>query len=338
MKEATIYDIAKALNLSPSTVSRGLKNHPAINAETKGKITEKAKELNYQHNTFASNLRRKSTKTIGVVIPRFDSYFMSTVIAGMELEANKSGYNLIISQSQESVKKEIDCINTLFHSRVDGVLLSHAVDVDNIRHLKILQDKNIPIIVFDRAMSMSSFASIEIDNLRAGYEATEHLISKGCKRIVHFGGGADCDLYKDRFQGYRLALEKHGVAYDSNLVYHNSFTEENSLNSAEDILKMDHKPDGIFIANDTSAAIIMNHLIKNGIKVPEDIAIIGFNNDPISKLVTPSLSTVNYPGVEMGRMAAFTLINILSNNAKNSLNKILLNYEVIERNSTCINN
>src|SRR6185295_11424240 len=197
-KEITIYDIAKELDLSPATISRGLKDHPGIRKDTKKRILNAAKTMGYQQNTFASNLRRKHSKTIGVIVPRLNSYFVSTVIAGMEKVANQAGYNLIISQSLESVKKESAAVSTLFDSRVDGVMISLASDAKNTDHFNTFFRKQIPLLFFDRVIKLPNCTCVVIDNERAGYEATHHLLEQGCKHIAHVGGSMDRNVYIDR--------------------------------------------------------------------------------------------------------------------------------------------
>ncbi len=218
-KEITIYDIAEALDLSPATVSRGLKDHPAIKKDTRKKILDKAKELGYQQNLFASNLRRSRSNTIGVIVPRLNSYFMSAVISGMEKVANAAGYNLIISQSTESKEKELANIKTLYNSRVDGLLVSLAYDSEDINHFDLFLNKGIPLIFFDRVFEHPRCTSIVIDNYKAGYEITSHLISQGCKRIAHITGSVIRNVYADRLKGYRHALVDNSIRYYESLVF-----------------------------------------------------------------------------------------------------------------------
>ncbi len=221
-KEITIYDIAKALNISPATVSRGLKDHPGIRKDTKKKIHNAAKKMGYQQNTFASNLRRKSSKTIGVIVPRLDSYFMSSVIAGMEKVANGAGYNLIISQSQESSKKEIESTKTMFNSRVDGLLISLSAETKNFDHFDIIFKRRLPVIFFDRVVELPHCTNIIINNERAGYDATSHLIAQGCKKIVHISGSLNRNVYADRLRGYKIALLENNIPFDPSLVCTNN--------------------------------------------------------------------------------------------------------------------
>jgi LacI family transcriptional regulator len=333
-KEVTIYDVAKALNISPSTVSRGLKNHPHIRKETKKKIITTAREMGYQHNQFASNLRQKRTNTIGVVVPKLNSYFMATVIAGVEKITSHNGYGLIISQSQESWKKEISCISTLFNSRVDGLLVSLAFDTKNMDHFEILINKDIPIVFFDRVADCHGCMSIVIDNCKAGYEATSHLIEQGCKRIVHLGGNLLRNVYYERFRGYKQALAENKIEFDKNLIVITDMSAQAGIDTAKKILKMVPRPDGIFASNDASAVALIVELEKAGVKIPDEIAVVGFNNEPISQVVTPNLTTVDYPAREIGEIAATSLINKLKNSQSANLSTIVLKHNLISRQSS----
>jgi len=333
-KETTIYDIAKALGVSPATVSRGLKDHPGIRKDTRKKIQETAQKMGYQHNMFASSLRRKQTNTIGVIVPRLNSYFMSTVISGMEKVANSHGYNLIISQSQESYKKEIDSVQAMYNSRIDGLMVSLASDTKKIEHFDALLNKQIPLIFFDRVVEHPGCTSIVIDNKKAGYDATQHLISQGCKRIVHIDGNTNRNVYADRLSGYKKALSEKKIPFDPALVIKNNLSDQAGSEAAQAILQMKKMPDGIFAANDTSAVACIRELKLAGIRIPDTIAVVGFNNDPIARVVEPNLTTVEYPGQEMGEVAATTLINKLKNTPATHVNTIVLSHKLIIRESS----
>jgi len=337
-KEVTIYDVAKALNISPSTVSRGLKDHPHIRKETIKKIKAAAHEMGYQRNKFASNLRQKHTNTIGVVVPKLNSYFMATAIAGIEKVTAQNGYGLIISQSQESWKKEISCISTLFNSRVDGLLVSLAFDTKNMDHFNILFNKDIPVVFFDRVADCHGCISIIIDNYKAGYEATSHLIEQGCRRIVHIGGNLLRNVYSERFRGYKQALADNNIEFDQNLIVISDMSEQAGINTAQKIMKMKPRPDGIFTSNDTSAVATIVELEKAGVKIPEEIAVVGFNNEPISQVVQPNLTTVNYPAREIGEIAATSLINNLKSSQSGNLSTIVLKHNLIVRESSLKSN
>jgi LacI family transcriptional regulator len=334
-KEITIYDIARELNISPATVSRGLNDHAAVNKETKKKIFNMAKEMGYRSNTFASNLRRQRTNTIGVIVPRLNSNFMSSVIAGMEKVANDTGYNLIISQSLETAKKEATNAQTMFNSRVDGLLVSLAYDTDNIDHFKDFLKKGIPLIFFDRVFNHKQCTGIIIDNVKAGLDATNHLIEQGCRKIVHITGSLKRNVYADRLKGYKYALADQDLAFDNDLVLETNLSVEAGVAAAEQILEMKPLPDGVFVANDACAVSCMQTLKQAGIAIPQDIAFVGFNNDPLAKVVEPNLTTVNYPGYEMGEAAAQTLINHLNGTSNiNSTNTIILRSELVIRESS----
>jgi LacI family transcriptional regulator len=333
-KEVTIYDVAKVLNVSPSTVSRGLKNHPHIRKETKKNIIAMAKEMGYQQNKFASNLRQKHTNTIGVVVPKLDSYFMATVISGIEKITAQNGYGLIISQSQESWKKEISCISTLFNSRVDGLLVSLAFDTKNLEHFNILLNKDIPVVFFDRVTDCNGCISVVIDNYKAGYEATSHLIEQGCKRIVHIGGNLLRNVYSERFRGYKQALTDNKIEFEQNLVVICDMSGQASTDAAKKILKMLPRPDGIFTSNDTTAVATMVELERAGVIIPDEIAVVGFNNDPISQVIRPNLTTVDYPARQIGEIAATSLINKLKNSESANFSTIILKHDLICRQSS----
>lgn len=333
-KEITIYDLAKALGLSPATVSRGLKDHPAINTGTRRRIREMADRMGYQHNHFARNLRARNTNTIGVIIPRLNSYFMSTVIAGIEKVVQECGYNLIISQSQESVQKEIANVQTMFNSRVDGLLVSLSFDTDEFNHFDMLHRKEIPLIFFDRVVDSKHSTSISIDNVRAGYDVTMHLLQQGCRRIVHIGGTPKRNVYADRLQGYRNALTEMKIAVDAALIIQCDLREEDGFAAARQLLAMRPLPDGVFAANDTAAAACIKTLKDAGIDIPRQVAVAGFNNDPISRVIEPDLTTIHYPGQEMGELAAVTLINAIRGSHSANLNNLILRHQLIVRKSS----
>ncbi|GAB4479330.1 MAG: LacI family DNA-binding transcriptional regulator [Thermoflexibacter sp.] len=334
-KETTIYDIAKQLNISPATVSRALNDHPAINIDTKKVIISKAKELGYRTNIFASNLRRKKTNTIGVIVPRLNSYFMSTVLAGMEKVANEASYNLIIAQSLESVKKEMANVKTMFNSHVDGLLVSLSYDTENLDHFEPLIKKGVPILFFDRVLTHKKCTSIVIDNLKAGYEATNHLIAQGCKHIMHITGNLQRNVYQDRLKGYRLALAESGLHYCEELVRTTDFSYQSVNEMVQYLTTLKPIPDAIFITNDFYASHCIVALKQAGFSIPEDIAIVGFNDDPIAMIVEPNLTTVRYHGQEMGEVAAKSLINHLNEQSSiKDTNAIILHSELVVRASS----
>lgn len=334
-KDVTIYDIARQLNISSSTVSRALKNDPVVNAKTRKKIFDLAKTMGYRTNNFARYLRAQKTFTIGVIIPRLNSYFMSSVISGIESIANKEGYNLIISQSSESAEKEISNAMTMFNNRVDGLLVSLAYDTEDFGHFQMFARKHIPVISFDRMLDSNSCTNVLIDNKKAGYEATKLLIEEGCKNLLHITANPRRNVYADRLAGFKQALQEFDRPFTDDMVIINDLSQEAGTEAASQILQLLPHPDGVFVANDNCAVGCMLALKQQGIRIPEDIAFVGFNNDPVASVIEPNLSTINYPGYKMGQLAAQSMIDHLNGNtAIHSTETILLRSELIVRQSS----
>ncbi|WP_373496565.1 LacI family DNA-binding transcriptional regulator [Aquiflexum sp.] len=336
-KEITIYDIAKDVGVSPTTVSRALNNHPAVKEKTKKKIFDAVHKMGYQSNVFATNLRTRRTNNIGVIVPRLNSSFQSSVIAGMEKAANEGGLNLIISQSLESFEKEKANANTMFNSRVDGLLVSLASGTENIDHYTPFLKKGIPLLFYDRIAENSGCTGIVIDNIQAAQKATDHLLEQGCKRIVHVLGNININVYADRLKGYKYALLENDITFDPSLIIHSDLNEEAGEEIVRKIMKMNPLPDGLFVSNDVCAASCIRHLKLEGIRIPEDMAVVGFNNEVISRLVEPNITTVDYPGYEMGELAMKNLIKYLENPKEGMLektNKITLRSDLIIRDSS----
>jgi LacI family transcriptional regulator len=334
-KEVTIYDIAARLSLSPSTISRGLQDHPAIKDSTKKKIFALARELGYRQNSFARNIRLHRSNTIGVITPRLNSNFMSTVLAGIESIASRENFNLVIGQSLESSEQEISKVEMMFNTRVDGLLVSLSGDANNVNHFEPFFRKNIPVIFFDRTPNLRQATNILIDNFQASYKATQHLIHQGCKNIVHITANSKINVYKDRLKGYRQALEDNGLIFNEDNVLFGDLSQEFGVKAADIIRSMYKKPDGVFVSNDYCAAACMAALKKAGYLIPKDIAFVGFNNDPVSTIIEPNLTTINYPGLQMGEVAAQNLIDHLNGTLPiNATNEIILRSELITRASS----
>jgi LacI family transcriptional regulator len=310
-KDITIYDIAEKLNISIATVSRALKDDPVVNKKTKKKVFEAAEALGYRINHFARNLRTQQTNTIGVIVHELNSSFITSVLAGIEKITTEAGYDIIITHSSESAVKEAANAKNLFYKRVDGIIASLSFDTSDLSHFKPFKDKNIPIIFFDRVEQYEDSTVVIIDNLKAGYQATEHLINQGCKRIIHLTSTLKRNVYAERFKGYKQAITDHGLKFDEKLLIVDDLSEKAGRTAAMKILKMNPRPDGIFCTNDFVAAVCIKALKENGISIPKDVAVVGFNNDIVGKIVEPELTTIDYPGITMGEIVATNLINHL---------------------------
>lgn len=334
-KEVTIYDLANKLNISVATVSRGLNDDSVVSKKTRKKIADLAEKLGYRSNHFARNLRQQQTNTIGVLMHELNSNFMTSVLAGIEKVTTEAGYDIIIAHSSESFKKEAANAKNLFHKRVDGLIASLAVNTTDMDHFKPFFDKGIPVMFFDRVEQDGSNSVVIIDNYRCGYEATKHLIDQGCKRIAHITSSLKRNVYSQRYKGYQDALFDNGLLPDENLLIVKDLSEQAGVDAGLQILKIKPLPDGAFITNDFVAAVCMRTLKEHDIKIPEDIAVVGFNNDAIGKLVEPALTTINYPGIDMGEIAARNLINHLKGISNiHHTNTIIVRTELIVRKSS----
>ena len=275
-KEVTIYDIARKLNISPATVSRGLHDHPTISLKTKKRILEMVEELGYRTNHFARNLRQQHTKTIGVIVHELNSNFITSVLAGIEKVTTEAGYDLIIAHSAEDAEKEAANAKNLFNKRVDGLIASLAFDTTNLDHYKPFADKGVPVIFFDRVEQTGKNTVVVIDNYRCGYLATSHLIEQGCTRIAHITSSLKRNVYAQRYKGYMEALSDNQIPFDESLLIVADLSEQAGILSAEKVLTMDPRPDGLFITNDFVAAVCIRTLKETGIRIPQDMAVVGF--------------------------------------------------------------
>ena len=334
-KEITIYDIARELGLSATTVSRGLKNDTVISKATTKKITEKAAEMGYRYNNFAGNLGKQKTQTIGIIVHRLNSNFIASVLAGIENITIGAGYDIIITNSCESYEKEVANAKNLFHKRVDGIIASLSFSSKNLDHFKPFFERNIPVVFFDRVDEKCERTQVIIDNYKCGYIATKHLLDQGCQRIVLLTSSLNRNVYSQRHRGYSDALFDSAIEYDKKLILIKDISEEGALEAAREIIKMNPLPDGLFVTNDFEAAVCMQELKRFGVRVPDDIAIVGFNNDTICKIVDPQLTTINYPGKDMGEITARTLITQLNRlESTRTTNRIIVNSELIIRESS----
>lgn len=340
MKPTTLKEISEILNISVSTVSKALKDYSDVSEKTKKLVRETATQLNYRPNSFAVNLRTKESKTIGLIIPEVVHHFFSTVIKGIISQAEKKGYLVIILQSNESFELEKKQIDLLLSKHVDGILISLANGTSNFKHLTDVIDLGKPIVMFDKIAKIVNCSKVIIDDRKAAYMATQHLIDTGCKRIAHFRGPLLPQNSIDRFLGYKKALLDNDLPYDPSLVYIcdcSDMSFEEGKRNASQLLK-DHKDvDGIFINTDMVAIGAITEFNKRGVKIPDDISIVGFSNWFMSSAITPSLSTIDQPGYQMGKMAFKQLYKELKalKKGKEVHPKIIeLETSLVKRNST----
>lgn len=303
----TIKDLARELKISASTVSRALKNHPDISEATKKAVHELAEKLNYQPNAVALSLKQRRSNTIGVIIPEIVHYFFSSVISGIEDVAYDAGYNVIICQSNERYEREVANTKTLLASRVDGILVSISKETEDYSHFYNLRNNNVPMVFYDRIVPGLQADQVIIDDFDAAYRVTRHLIDSGRKRIAHFAGPQKLLIGRQRKDGYLKALKEAGLEIDENLIFEADSFEKARL-AVMRLLNEKRDFDGIFAVNDLTAIGAMQTVQKKGLKIPEEVAIVGFSDGRFSGITDPTLTSVDQHGYEMGSIATKMLL------------------------------
>jgi len=336
MEKSTIYDIAKELNISAATVSRALNNNLKISSATRKLVIETASRMNYKQNKVALALKSGKSNNVGVIVPRIDSNFFASIIRGIEDELHPQGYHVIICQTHENEKREIENINTLFNAQVDGILLSISnTTKENENIFKKLLNKNTPIIFFDRKMNIEGASSVTINDFEAGYIATKHLIDKGCKKIAHFSGDQSLEIFENRFKGYKQALLDNNLKFIEEYVIRIKSSVDQGINAAKTLLSLENRPDAIFSSSDFASLGAIQEIKKQGIKIPEDFCVVGFGNEPFTKFMELSISTVDQSPLEMGKMAAKVFLEQTRNNDNLKIEKkVVLTPELQERDSS----
>jgi len=332
-KTITIKDIATALNIHHSTVSRALNNHPDVNKNTKILVKQMAKQLDYHPNLFARNLKTNRTNVIGVIVPEIKHFFFASIISGIEEVAHREGYALLLSQSNESYEREVINTEALASNRVAGLLVSISQTTKNDLHFKDLQKQGISLVFFDRVMPNFKASTVVVDDYNGAFMATEFLIKKGYKRIAHIGGSKNFMITKNRFKGYNDALKKYNILLDEELIYFGGFHEKNGNEGMQYLFGAVNKPDAVFAVNDPVAIGAYEAIKSRGLKIPDDIAIVGFSDNPVTALITPPLTTMKQPAYDMGKEAAELLFKHIKNKT-HEIEKIVLGTYLIERSST----
>jgi LacI family transcriptional regulator len=337
-ERATIHDIARKLNITASTVSRALKDHPRISTETKKAVIKAAQKLNYQPNHIAAALRNGRSNIIGIIVPTADRSFFSSVVRGIEEVANTSKYNVMICQTHDSYEKEVATVEALLNARVDGIIASYAKSTLTFDHYLKIKERGIPLILFDRSNDELEVSHVVIDDYLGAYKATEHLIQQGCKKIAHFTNTRKISIYKERLRGYREALINNDLVYNETLVVESNMQLEDGRKSMEHLLKSNLSVDGVFSASAYGALGALQVLKENKIRVPEDVALVGFSNEVFTSVTEPALSTVEQHSMRIGNAAAeIFLQEIAAGNEKFIPQKIVLKPELIIRASSLRN-
>jgi len=333
MKQATIVDIARRLQISPSTVSRALSDHPDIKEETKGLVRQVAKELRYTPNPIAQSLKSSRTTTIGVIVPEIKHDFFSSAISGIEEVAYQSGYTIILCQSNESFEREVVNTNVLMHHRVAGVVVSISQNTKSGEHFQDLLRRKIPLVFFDRVCEDVVASKVVIDDYKSAFDAVTYLIGRGYRKIAHFAGPRELDICKKRLNGYVEALKNAGHLVHEELIRYGGLHEQDGYESLDGMLKRNDLPDAIFCVNDPVAIGAFQRINEAGLKIPADIALIGFSNNIITTLINPQMTTVDQPSFEMGKRAATLLIDAIEKKVNEPVT-VVLDTKLIVRGST----
>lgn len=332
----TLKDLARELNLSLSTVSRALQNSESISKKTRKRVLAEAERLGYFPNSMASSLRRSKSNLIGIIVPRISIYFHSRVISGIEEVAFKNGYNVVICQSNDSYEREVANTEALLANRVGGVIACLALETEDNRHFLRFSKFNTPLVFFDRVCQDFACNKVVIDDFEAAYKATQHLINIGCKRIAHIAGHQGTSIFKARLEGYKAALrDNDAMSPDDYVKEMKNLNYNEGYNYSGSLFALNPPPDGIFCANDDSAVGIIQGAKAFGIKVPEDCAVVGFSNYPVSTIVEPSLTTIDDRAIEMGQAAAKLLLQQIEDKSDFvSSQTIVIETDLIIREST----
>lgn len=310
----TIKDIAKALGLSTSTVSRALRDTHEISVATKKMVLDYAKEIGYQPNPIALSLKERRSKSIGVVVSEVANSYFSQAINGIESIAYDRGYHVIISQTHESYDREVVNVQHLASRSVDGLLVSLSSQTNDISHLKQLHDKGLPMVFFDRVAEEINTHKVIANNEKGAYEATAHLIRSGYKRIAHLTSSSQLSISIERLSGYEAALNDHGLTINTNYIKHcphGGMIYEETESKIKELLALDEKPDAIFVAGDRLSTGCLSVFKNLNISVPGDMAIAGFSNSDVLDLFNPSLTSVRQPAFEIGKLATQMLIQLI---------------------------
>ena len=303
--KTTIYDIAKALGITAATVSRALNNNPKISKNTRKLVLETAEKMNYEQNKLALALKSGKSYNVGVIVPRIDSNFFASIIRGIEDELYTKGYHVIICQTHDQEDLEIGNINSLLNAQVDGILMSISnAKIENNPSFQKLLKKNIPLIFFDRKKEIKGVSSVTIDDFKGAYDATQHLIDQGYKRIAHLSNDRLLLIFKNRYLGYKQAIIDNGLEFDESIVIETVSKVPEGKKTTKFLLDMEKPPDAIFSSSDFTALGAIEEIKERGLRIPEDISVVGFSNEPFTKFMELSITSVDQSPTEMGRITA----------------------------------
>lgn len=306
---ATIKDIALALNISVSTVSRALRDTYDVSAATRQLVLDKAVELNYKPNFNATGLVQNSTHNLGVILPMITNYYFSTVYTGIQEVAYSHGYNIILYVTNDSAEREINTVKNLSLSSLDGLLVAVSSQADSCQHFQEVIDDGVPVVFFDRVAEHITTSKVMQDDYNGAFEATEHLIANGYTKIAHFAGPQGLTFTEKRLKGYLDALRKHKLPIKEEWIIHSGFSQDCGEQDMQQLWKLPGKPDAVFAVNDRKAVGAMLALKQLKVQIGKEVGVVGFTNDPVAAIISPSLTTIAEPALEIGKVSCQLLLN-----------------------------
>jgi|APCry1669192319_1035405.scaffolds.fasta_scaffold28055_1 LacI family transcriptional regulator len=337
MSKVNLKDLAKALNISVSTVSKALRDSYEISDETKKKVIAKAQLMGYNPNPYAGFLRNQKSKTIAIVVPELTNNYFVQAISGAESIAQEYNYHILIYTTNDHKEKEASILNHLINGRVDGVLMSVSSNTSQYAHINELIQAGVPVVFFDRICHEIETAKITTNDFASGFMATEHLIKVGCKKIAYLSISEHLSIDHKRKQGYLEALNKHDLKFDPTLIIQCGTEEKQNVQKIKKILTGNNKPDGIFASVERLALTTYHVCNSNKINIPKDLKVISFSNLRTADLLNPSLTTITQPAFEIGKEAAVILFKHLAKRKSIIANEnIVINSELIVRGSTSL--
>jgi len=307
----SMADLARELGVSMTTISRALSDHYSIGPEMKSKVLKLAKKYNYQPNRLASALRKGKSKLLGIIVPYIEGRFFPSVVHGIETAASKAGYNVIICQSNEDAAQERRNVEALLSAQVAGIMVSLSRTTTSYQHFDKVQSRGLPLVFFDRSVEGENVNAVVLNDQEGALISTRHLLQQGCRRIAHLAGPQHLNIYKNRRQGYLDALREAGLPMEEELIVYTDMTQDEGAAAMRQWLALPNPPDGIFSGGDYCALGAMQEAARQGVRVPDDVAITGFSNEAFTVITEPTITTIDQRCEEMGQATVRLLLELI---------------------------
>jgi LacI family transcriptional regulator len=332
-RHVSLKDLAQEIGVSISTVSRALNNHPDISAEVTRKVQKLATEMNYTPNPLAMGLLKQATKMIGVIVPDLVTHFYSSIISGIEQIAEEKGYYILIASSNESLQKEIKAVENLLKTRVEGLIVCLSQETKTYEHFDRLIKNNVPLVFFDRVCRTGEVPSVVVDNVEAAQKVTRHFYKNEYRRIAYIAGPDHLNISQERTRGYLSGLKSCGLEFHPELLVKCNMSSKDAIKATARLLDLSEKPDAIFGINDTVAFAAMKEIKSRGLRIPEDVALVGFTDEFHATVVDPALTSITHPTFEIGQEAARLFFSRIENPEADPIQQVLKTKLVIRKSS-----